>query len=265
MPKPKSNPAPPTAAAPSEFELLVEETNSLAIRAERKAELTVALRGISNRMKQYKTFIETAKVTNQQEADAVGEKIAEMKKDEELAIATVAREVDGFYKGHRRWTAFRNLFTGPLQGYYRAGKSAVINWQVAEQRKREEEQRRLQAEADERARKERERLEKQAEAARARGDTEKAEAKAEAAAAVVTPEISLPEARVSGVTVREVWSVKSDPDGDVLVDHRTFFAAAATDENLWDFVEFKRGKLVSAKTANPRREIPGITFEKVNR
>lgn len=279
MAKKKSNPEPPAVAEQpqpgeqqqqqqqqaSEFEVVIEETNKLVVHDERKAELTLALRPIATRIREYKAFVATLKVTNQNEADEAGEILEEIRKDEGLAVAAMTREIEGLFKAHRRWTAFRNLFTVPLQDAYRRGKAAVINWQVEEQRKRAAEQARLQAEADERARKDQERLKKQAEAAAAKGQVEKAEEKMAAAESVVAPTITLPEAKVSGVTVRTTWAVKLDGEGNVLVDHKAFFAAAATNENLWSYVEFKRGKLQSAKAANPRLEIPGVQFEKVNR
>lgn len=98
----------------------------------------------------------------------------------------------------------RDGFTKPLEEIEKAVKAAVIRFDQNEDRKRQEEQRRLQAEADEKARKEREALE--AKAAKLK-TPERREALLEQAAAVQAPVVQVaPVAmKTEGETTRKIW------------------------------------------------------------
>lgn len=87
-------------------------------------------------------------------------------------------------------------------------KRAMISFDDAQRRIREEEQR----QADERARKERERIEAQARKAAESGKVEKADALEQRAAAVVAPIIHREPPRVAGINYRDVWKFEvEDP------------------------------------------------------
>jgi hypothetical protein len=88
-------------------------------------------------------------------------------------------------------------------------KRAMIGYQSEQDRKRREEQARV----DEAARKERERLAAQAQKAAASGKVERAEQLEQRASAVVAPVISREPPKVIGVQTREVWKFEvTNPD-----------------------------------------------------
>jgi hypothetical protein len=93
----------------------------------------------------------------------------------------------------------------PLTEAESLAKRAMLSFQQAEQRRAEDERRRLQAEADEKARRERDALEKKAAAAK---KPETQEKYTEAAAAVVAPVVHVATVapRVAGVTTKKVWT-----------------------------------------------------------
>ena len=100
--------------------------------------------------------------------------------------------------------AIMDFFRTPEEKLARAEagiKRAMIGYQSEQDRKRREEQARV----DEAARKERERLAAQAQKAAASGKIERAEQFEQRAAAVVAPVISREPPKVVGVQTREVW------------------------------------------------------------
>ena len=115
---------------------------------------------------------------------------------------------------HAAWKAVcakENEFLEPLEAGEKRLKTSMIAWQVQEENRRLEEQRRLQAQADEIARRERERLEK--EAARLK-TPELKEQRLEQAAEVQAPQVHVAPITptVAGQSLRKTWkAVVDDP------------------------------------------------------
>lgn len=122
----------------------------------------------------------------------------------------------------------------PLANAERSVKALMIEWRVEQDRIRNAEQAKLQAEADERARKEREALE--AKAAKMKTESKRDEYLERAAvvvAPIVTVESSVP--NVKGQSIRTTWKARlvslsaltGIPEGDVRLSMVTFDQAAA--------------------------------------
>lgn len=122
----------------------------------------------------------------------------------------------------------------PLANAERSVKALMIEWRAEQDRIRNAEQAKLQAEADERARKEREALE--AKAAKMKTESKRDEYLERAAvvvAPIVTVESSVP--NVKGQSIRTTWKARlvslsaltGIPEGDVRLSMVTFDQAAA--------------------------------------
>ena len=109
-------------------------------------------------------------------------------------------------EAHKRIVAAEKKFLDPLENAEDTLKRICLDWRTSEEKKRREEERRLQAEADERARKEREKLEKRA--ASVKTEEKKAEL-LERAAEIAAPVIAIPVQAVSeGSSFRKVWKAR---------------------------------------------------------
>lgn len=128
----------------------------------------------------------------------------------------------------------------PLNRAEEIAKRKLVAYTQEQERKRQEEQRRLQAEADERARREKERLEK--EAAKLKTPEKQAE-KLEAAAAVVAPVIHVEPAveKVAGVSVRKIWKYRVT---DINAVPRQFMSV--NDKALAAFATSTKGEVLIA-------------------
>lgn len=123
---------------------------------------------------------------------------------------------------------------------------------VAFQRKQEEEQRRLQAEAEEKARKERERLEKRAQQAADKGQLEKAAALEEQAATTVAAAPAVIDQKVSGIATRKQWKGK-------VTSVQELCRAIADGHVPASVVEFKQSELDRfAATWQSSKQFPGL-------
>lgn len=114
---------------------------------------------------------------------------------------------DAANKAHKAATALRNRILDPLVAGERKAKAAAKTWAQEQERIRQAEQRRLQAEAEEAARKERERLEKQAAKLKT---PELREERLEQAAQVVAPVVTVAPVvdKVAGVSSRKTWKAR---------------------------------------------------------
>lgn len=238
----------------TEFELVASETSRLAINDATLAEAIKTLKPIADGIPDAIERSKTLTVSSADDADEAAKLRDAILDAHKLAIKTVNEFDDGIidrlFRLHRRWTAFRNMFS-PLEDAAKAIKGRIIAWQEDERKKAAAEQARLQAEADERARKEKERLEK--EAARLK-TPEKIQERLEAAAAVVAPVIRVA-APAPSVKTQKRWTVAS-------VDKSAFLAAAAETPMLQGYIEIIESALVRSKAANELLEIPGVKFEK---
>jgi len=125
-------------------------------------------------------------------------RIAAAQKRIEAVRMTITRPMDAAKK------AVLDFFRDPetkLETAKNTIKRAMIAYDEAQRRIREEEQRK----ADEIARKERERLEAQARKAAESGKVEKADALEQRAAAIVAPVIHREPPKVTGINYRDVW------------------------------------------------------------
>lgn len=237
----------------TELELVIADTNGLTIQDDSLREITEILRPIAESIPSAIAFANTVAVSNAEQANAASDRREQIIADHKKALEAINGFGDGLidrlFKAHRRWCAFRNLFSG-LEDSAKKIKRAVLDWQEAEERKAAAEQRRLQAEADEKARKERERLEKEAAALKT---PEKKEERLEAAASVVAPVITVNRPVFAAVKSQKRWFCTD-------VDLSVFIAAAAKDPSLLGFVTVDQSRLARAKASNDRIEIPGVTF-----
>lgn len=242
------------SAKVTELEEAAQEVNAVSVPDGVRAALVKDLSPIADRIALYEQ--QAAGLVVESESDAkIGAEISDRIAADVKAVKdheVLSRITDGLHKLHRRWTGLRDAFVKPLEASRKDIKRKVIAWQIIEQRKAQEEQRRLQAEADERARKEREALEKKAAAAKRDATKEKY---AEAAQAVVTPTVVV-EAPKTNLRVRKAWKVTR-------IDEDLFFASLGQRRDLRGYVTVDSVRMQRAKHANPMTEIPGVTFTEV--
>ena len=159
-------------------------------------------------------------------------------------------------KAHESWkglTAKEAEMLQPLQSAEETVKFKLLSFQREEEKKRLEEQRKLQAEADERARRERERLIKEAEKLKSPGLKEQRMAEAEMVEApVITVQKETP--KVSGISTRKVWKAE-------VIDKKAFLQAAVNDNNLVGFITVDLSALNRVAGATKGAvNYPGIRF-----
>ncbi len=238
----------------TELEVLITDTNSLAVPESEKALLIATLQPIAADIPKALALAANVKVENQiqaAEAAVLRDHLNEAADRAENAIREFhGGLLDRLFKAHRKGTALINSF-GVLRDAAKRVKGTIIGWQQAEADKAEKGRQRLQAEADERARRERERLEKEASKLKT---PELREQRMEAAAAVVAPVVYV-QAPKQAVKSQSRWFVKS-------IDAPAFIQAAAKDPALIGFLTIDEQRLLRAKSANAMVEIPGIVFEK---
>jgi len=159
-------------------------------------------------------------------------------------------------KAHEAWkglTAKEAEMLQPLQNAENTVKNKILSFQREEEKKRLEEQRRLQAEAEQKARLERERLIKEAE--KLKSPELKAQRMAEAdlvEAPVVTVQKETP--KVAGISTRKIWKAE-------VLDKREFILAALSDDNLLGFISIDLSALNRVAGATKGAiKYPGIRF-----
>ena len=137
-------------------------------------------------------------------------------------------------------------------------KAKYVTWQQEQERKAQEEQRKLQAEADEKARRERARLE--AEAAKLK-TPELKQARMEEAAAVVAPVVSVaaPSATASGASMRKKWTALLISKHDLLQSAGSGGEVAAS---LLSFDQQAADALARATKGGV--SVPGVKFVEVS-
>lgn len=238
----------------AELELVVINTNALTINDATLAEAVAILKPIADGIPDAIERSKSLTVASANDADEAAKLRDAIIEAHDKAIKTINEFDNGIigrlYNLHRRWTAFRNMFS-PLEDAAKVIKGHIIAWQEDERKKAAAEQARLQAEADERARKEKERLEKEAAKLKT---PEKIQERLEAAAAVVAPVIRV-SSPVAAVRTQKRWTVAS-------VDKSAFLAAAAETPMLQGYIEIIESALVRSKAANELLEVPGVKFEK---
>ena len=240
----------------NELEVMARETTDVAITNELKAALVRDLSPVAGRLVKYEAAARSITVANEAEAEEAAQICVAIAAD----ITAVNNHdilqkiIEGLFKLHRRATAFRALFIGPMERDRKTIKSKVIAWQEGERKKAEEIQRKLQAEADAKAARERDALLKKAESVKS---PEKQEAYREQAASVIAPTVHI-EAPKGGLRTSKAWKVKN-------IDQDGFFKALANRPDLRGYVEIKTTNMERSKAANPSMEIPGCVFEQITR
>jgi hypothetical protein len=169
-------------------------------------------------------------------------------------LKTIKANIIEFFRpskeaAHTAWksiVANEKTFTDKLDAAEKLAKTAILKYLEDEERKRIDEERRLQAEADEKARKERERLQAQAAKAAESGKTEKAEALIERAE-MVTPVAVVIESKIkyAGQSVRNTWKAKII-DADAVPREW-----CVPDQKMLDAI---------AKSTNGLKKIAGVEF-----
>ncbi len=164
---------------------------------------------------------------------------------------------DASYAAWKQATKGRARFLDPLEKSYGIVKTKMEDYQSEEDRKAQEEARRINAENEERARKERERIEAQARKAAERGKPEKAEALQEKAEEVVATVVQVESAapKVEGISSRKQWKVKS-------IDRAKFLPFVAQDQTgmFSACVDIKEGLLERMAKGDKAPTIPGVEF-----
>ena len=236
--------------AEQEIESIVCESRSAVIPGDIKALLIADLGPVAERMDGYTAFAASAVVTTGAQADEASDVLQEIDRDLKLVKGhdVLTKITDGLFRLHRKATAFRALFTDPMERDKRTIRSKVVSWQQEEQRKAAALQAKLQAEADAKARKEREALEKKAASMKTE---EKQEQYRQQAAEIVTPTVTV--AAPKAIGTRKTWVVKS-------IDRAAFLVAAAQDANLQGYIEIKETALARSKAANAMLTVPGVVF-----
>ena len=236
----------------AELELVIADTNSLSVQDESLREIAETLRPIAASIPEAIAFADSVVVTTAAQAKAASDRREQIIEDHKKALEAINGFGDGLidrlFRAHRRWCAFRNLFSS-LEDSAKKIKRAVIDWQEAEEEKAAAEQRRLQAEANEKARKERERLEK--EAAKLKTE-EKREERLEAAAAVVAPVITVARP-VAAVKSQKRWKVKSFD-----------MTAMGIPESIQGYITVETTRLERSKAANTMLTVPGVEFHQLS-
>ena len=240
----------------AQCEIVVSETNSLAIQDPKDRELVATLKPLADSIPLAIAFAHRCEVIDA----ATAEGAAKFRKSI-LVTSMQAEEVlrkfddgliDRLFRTHRKWTTLLGMFAIPLDGAAKMIKGKIIAWQNAEAEKAAREQARLQAEADLRAARERARLEK--EAACLKTPALKQE-RLEQAASVVVPVVYVAPPPAA-VQVQKRWAVRS-------IDRAAFLTAAAANPMLQGFVVIEESKLARAKAANSAMEVAGIVFHQV--
>lgn len=234
-----------------QVESIVDETNAVIVSNEVKGKLVADLRPVAERMAGYASVAASVSCINESDANELATVIQSIDSDIKAVEGcdVLTRTISGLHGLHRKWTALRGLFTGPLNRDKRTIRSAVTNWQVVQDRAAAERQRQLQADADAKARKEREALE--AKAAKYKTE-EKREAMLAQAATIIAPTVTVQAPKA--IATRKIWKVKD-------VDMKALLAAAASDANLQGYIEVSLSRIERSKAANPGLTIPGIVFE----
>jgi hypothetical protein len=146
------------------------------------------------------------KVTTADEFTSAGEQLKGIK-------GAMKRVVDFFRptkqaqdEAKRRILEAERKLLDPLTEAETLAKRAMLSFQQAEQKRADDERRRLQAEADERARREREALEKKAAAAKKPETKEKYIEAAAAVAPAPVVHVATVAPKVAGVATKKVWT-----------------------------------------------------------
>lgn len=230
-------------------EVIIEQSNAPLVPHDAATQLFAVAEDMGSRIAQYREAAEGLVIATEEDAVKTNELLATMRQDVKTITEAVADFKKAAHERHKLWTKFEDLFKSPLEEIGKAIKRQLQDWQMEQNRKAEEERKRLQAEADERARKERERLAK--EAAKLKTPEKKAE-RLEQAASVQAPTIEVA-APKSGVRLSKYWVAN-------VTDPSAFFSAIAQRPDLAGYAEISTTKLARAKSANPMIDIPGITF-----
>ena len=198
------------------------------------------------------TLVRNFQIANAEDFTAAAEQLKTIKGSQKRVnefFDPMIKQADQTTKDIR---AKKRAFSDPLDQSEGRLKQLMLGFQQVQQRKAEDERRRLQAEADERARKEREALEKKAAAAK---KPETQERHAEAAAMVVAPVIHVASEapKVAGISTRKIWrarvvNLEAVPREFMLVDEKKLakFAAAMKEGAKVEGVEFYTEDILSS-------------------
>lgn len=279
-----------------ELDVIVTETNAVAISDPLKDTLVAELKPIADKLHLYQQEAEDMQVKCKDDAEDCAIKEAEIQralkqiKDND----TLTKITDGLHKLHRRWTTFRGVFTISLEDSKKTFRTKRIEWEDEQRRLAEAERQRLQALEDARIAKERAKAEEaariqrekeiealrvaqealrkaqeeqnaearsrlEAEAEKARKQAEVAAAKAQAKEEQAEAKVATQirvEAPISAGRSRVVWKVES-------IDQDKFYQAVIANPMLRGYIEIKTTALERTKASNPIMEIPGVVFKQV--
>ena len=162
---------------------------------------------------------------------------------------------DSKAKAHATWKAIvgnEKHMTDRLDIVEAKAKRALMAYVQAEEKKRSEEQRRLQAEADAAAAKERARLEAQAAKLKT---PEKIAERLEAAEAIVAPVVQVASVvqPVQGTSIRKLWKHE-------IVDMQAFFAHCLETKRFDLIVPNDKALAAYATAAKEMATLPGVRF-----
>jgi len=238
----------------TQVEEIVQETNAATITDPVKAAIITDLGPIVDRMSLWKQKAEEIEVKSEDTAieatalcDAMAEDIKTVKEHEVLSKITT-----GLHALHKRWVALRKDIVEPIEVTRKELRWRVISWMGAENRRAQEEERRLQAEADDKAEAERRKLLKKVDTVKRDSTKERYEEEAQQVQAP-TVQVARPK---TGMRVRKTWTVTG-------FNEEQFFQGLAAKKELRAFVKLDKGSMIRAKANMPMLNVPGVTFKKI--
>lgn len=230
-------------------EIVVQESYLPLVQDDAAAELVATLGPLVAKRDEYRASAAAVVVRNEDEAMNAKQLMDAIGADQKAAQDAIKGHKDAAKARHTRWCQLEAYFVDTLEAARKVVKGKILNFQIAEQKRRDEEQRRLQAEADERARKEQERLQKEAAKLKT---PEKAQAKLDQAAAVVAPTVEIAKVK-TGVSARRVWKAE-------VTDTAAFLKAVYMNPMLMGYVSINVTALQRTKAANPDFAVDGVVF-----
>lgn len=195
-------------------------------------------------------------IHNQPTLDKASEFVKGIKVLQKRVEETFKPIIDKAYSAHKEAVAQRDKHLNPLKQAEATIKNRIAGYLAECERKRQEEERRLQREADEKAAKEKAKLEARAEKALADGKDEKANElleKAEQVEAIV-PTVAPLVRKAEGISTRKAWKAKvvdftKLPDSYKIANQQLLDGIARTTKGLQKIegVEFYSEDVVSVR------------------
>jgi len=224
---------------------------SFVVEENRKNELLAKIKPIAEKIESYKSVLKES-ITTEDDAARLAA-VEKAIKDDMASVKNELVEIELAHKIHKAWVELRDRIIEPMEAIQKSIRRKIIDWQMEQQRKIEEEQKRLQAIEEEKARKEREALLKKAEQMKRESKKQEYLNKAE----MIEPVQIRIESPKKIVKTRKEWRVKS-------VDKNKLIKLASQNPEIYaGFLLVDERALQKAKQANKELMIEGVEFVEV--